>query len=652
MPDPSDAPPPSALKRTELLERIASADLSELMSIWNGRDSAAWARSPEIYRALAKEILGQGEPLFACDVVAEGLSVWPSDVRLRQLQGLALSRSGATERANAVLEHLRQEGQRDEETLGNLGRTYKDLATHGPTSDRETFLRRAAETYGEAYQRSGGYWTGINAATMNLLVGERDHACKIAHEVRKQCLKEVRDPSGDLYWEFAVLGEAALICQDWAEAERWYAQAAEQRKKRYGDLQSSRRNARLILDYWQQNAPAIERYLHVPPVMVFAGHMIDRPDRATPRFPPQIEKSVAARIKETAAKANPGFGFSSAACGSDILFLEAMLESDAEVSIVLPYEVGQFIADSVDIIPGSKWRQRFEDALNNAARVVTASTQRLELGGVSYEFCNQLLLGLASIRARQLETELIPLAVWNGQGGDGPGGAASVVQSWRSLGLDPLIIDLPLSAGGANAGGARLSRADQTVAAVYDRRNDRFTARIVAILFADAVGFSKLSEAEVPRFVEHFLGATARLSNNFRENVLAKNTWGDGVYFIFSDVEAAGNFALELADLVAHTNWREHGLHSGLNVRIALHAGPVYEFDDPITGNRTYSGTHVSRAARIEPITPPGQVYASESFAALADAHGVKIFTCDYVGQTPLAKGYGTLPTYHVRAKR
>jgi hypothetical protein len=26
-----------------------------------------------------------------------------------------------------------------------------------------------------------------------------------------------------------------------------------------------------------------------------------------------------------------------------------------------------------------------------------------------------------------------------------------------------------------------------------------------------------------------------------------------------------------------------------------------------------------------------------------------KFLTCDYVGQTPPAKGYGTLPTYHVQ---
>src|SRR4029079_11298823 len=85
----------------------------------------------------------------------------------------------------------------------------------------------------------------------------------------------------------------------------------------------------------------------------------------------------------------------------------------------------------------------FDNVVSKAARVVTASPERLEVGGVSYEFCNEILLGLATIRARQLETELVPLAVWNGETGDGPGGASSVVQAWRSLGLEPRIVDLP-----------------------------------------------------------------------------------------------------------------------------------------------------------------------------------------------------------------
>jgi hypothetical protein len=42
-------------------------------------------------------------------------------------------------------------------------------------------------------------------------------------------------------------------------------------------------------------------------------------------------------------------------------------------------------------------------------------------------------------------------------------------------------------------------------------------------------------------------------------------------------------------------------------------------------------------------------VYASGAFAALARADQVEAFRCAYVGQTPLAKGYGTYPTYVVR---
>lgn len=618
--------------------------LSDLMAAWRARDLEEWSHSPGNYRQLAKKLLGQGEPLLAYDVVNEALAQWPEDVRLLQLQGHALARSGAPKRANVILENLRSAGQTDEETLGLLGRTYKDLAScAGSTVDCEKSWRRAAETYAQAYENTGGYWSGINAATMNLLTGETDRASQLAGKVHEQCLKEIEKPSGDRYWALAALGEAALICRDFSEAGKWYERAAKEGAGRFGDLHSSRRNARLILQHWKQDPTKIDSYLAVPSVIVFAGHMIDRPDRATPRFPQELEPAVAQAIHDRIDILKPGFGFSSAACGSDILFLEAMLDAGAEISVVLPYDKEQFICDSVDFLPNSNWRTRFDRVMERATRCMVASTQRLEIGGVSYDFANQLLLGLATIHARRLETQLIPLAVWDGTSGDGPGGTASVVENWRALGYDPEVVDLP-SRSSADSEGVR-----EQGSAAPSRESDGFTSRIVAILFADAVGFSKLSEDEVPLFVQHFLGAIAQLSDRFRDKIIAKNTWGDGLYFVFSDVDLAGRFALELGELVRTTKWEEKGLRGALNLRIALHAGPVYEFDDPITGHRSYSGTHVSRAARIEPITPPGQVYASEAFAALA-ACCSNGFTCDYVGQTPLAKGYGTLPTYHVRA--
>jgi len=644
-----------AEKIDQLLKRAESADLSELMSIWRSRLPEEGSGSPALFRCLGERILAQGEPLLAYDVVTAGLATWPKDTRLRQLQGLALARSGATDRANAILEDLRREAQPAEETLGMLGRTYKDLAIAAATSDqRAQFLKRAAETYAEAYRTSGGYWSGINAATMSLLVGQTAQANELARKVREQCLKEVEGRTGDSYWELAALGEAALILRDLSQAGKWYGRAAKKGRNRFGDLQSSRRNARLILQHWKENPAWIDNYLRTPNVIVFAGHMIDRPDRVAPRFPPQFEPLVAKKIRQKLDELEPGFGFSSAACGSDILFLEAMLDRGAEVSIVLPYNEEEFIRDSVEIgAEAKKWRARFDTVLARAARVITASNHRLEIGGVSYEFANQLVLGLATIRCRQLESKLIPLAVWNQQPGDGPGGAASVVQNWRSLGHNPEVVDLP-RIGGASSQVSSLNpqlKNLHNIGAADTTSPQSFRSRIVAILFADAIGFSKLGEPEVPRFVQYFLGAIARLSEKFAGSILTRNTWGDGLYFVFSGVDPGGKFALELANLVATTKWEEKGLRAGLNLRIGLHAGPVYEFDDPITGTRSYSGTHVSRAARIEPITPAGQVYASEAFAALAAAQGAASFTCDYIGQTPMAKGYGTLPTYHVRPR-
>jgi hypothetical protein len=52
-----------------------------------------------------------------------------------------------------------------------------------------------------------------------------------------------------------------------------------------------------------------------------------------------------------------------------------------------------------------------------------------------FEYANLLLLGLARLRSRALDTELVGLAVWDHNPGDGPGGTAETLKSWRQRGL-------------------------------------------------------------------------------------------------------------------------------------------------------------------------------------------------------------------------
>lgn len=627
----------------------SSPGFADLLTIWRTRDPEKWSLVPEIYALLGEKVLEEGEPLLAYDIVAEGIKHAPRDVRLRQLQGLSLARSGATERARKIFEELRAEKNLDEETLGMLARTYKDGTALAETSqEARKFLQEAAATYAQAYKLNGGYWTGINAATTALLVGKKHEAEKLAAAVRFSCLRELKRPRNDKYWLLATLGEAALISRDWSQAIAWYTQAGSVGAKRFGDLQSSRRNARLLLQYWKADAEEIEQCLQIPGVIAFVGHMIDQPGRPATRFPPALERAVAAELRKRIESSGARLGFSSAACGSDILFLEAMLDAGGEIAVVLPYEREQFVRDSVEVVPKTRSRARFDRVLAKATRVVTASRDRLGLGGVSYDYANQLILGLATIRAHQLETDLNLLAVWDETSGDGPGGTASAVEDWRKTGTPVEIIN-PMRLLKQTGAADRVKNPPKGRAQHRTEHDTEFRPRIMSMLFADAVSFSRLTEQQVPIFVGKFLGAIGELVTQAGDEIVEKNTWGDGIYLVFANVAAAGQLALDLCDLVTSTDWEESGLPESLNLRIALHAGPVYEFTDPITEKRGYGGTHVSRTARIEPVTPAGQVYASEAFAALAAAQGVRGLACDYAGQTPMAKGYGTFPTYHVR---
>jgi len=383
--------------------------------------------------------------------------------------------------------------------------------------------------------------------------------------------------------------------------------------------------------------------------------MIDQPERHRPRFPQRLEKKVRQEIDARLEKLDAGIGYSSAACGSDILFLEAMFRRKAknhiESNIVLPFPQDQFQKASVDIIPDSDWGNRFKCVLERATRVIIASERRSTGNLVSYEYSNLLQDGLAILRAMMLDTEVVPLVVWDGRRGDGPGGTSSLVKHWRSHGLEPEVIDIvnlitqaaviqPIATPGKHGATTNGYMAKDPIG---------LSQKIRAMLFADVVGYSKLMEEQILSFVEHFMGAIGDLLAKSPNKPLMKNTWGDAVYFVFSTVKDAGNFALQLRDRICNFDWKEKGLPEDLNLRISVHAGPVYYCSDPVLKKRNYTGSHVNRAARIEPITPPGEVYASQEFAALAAAQRVSDFTCDYVGRIPLPKKSGIVPLYLVR---
>jgi tetratricopeptide (TPR) repeat protein len=592
------------------------------------------------FRARVGRANGEGECLTACDIADEGLRYYPGDARLLQGRALALARMGSHEEARRILREL-AEGSDDEETLGLLARTYKDLWLE---SSDPADLERAFQAYSDAYGRHRDrYWTGINAATLAAARGDREAAQRIGAEVWEVCLDRIASaPASERYWLAGTIAEAALVLGEYDEAERCYAEASRLAESDLGSLSSTLRNARIVL----RTAPAetaarIERAIGMPRVAVFSGHMPDAPDRPAPRFPAQSTAAVGEGLRELLARRQVRIGYASAAAGADILFLEALQDTGGRTHVVLPSARDQFFEESV-AGRGEGWPERFERVMARASEVIVASEERLSIGSIAYEYANQVLHGLAADRARQLGVSLARVAVWDGGPPERSAGTADAVGHWRAAGYDVDVID-------PRDGRVWMAAADAAAEVFHGARDADPATAIRAMIFADAYHFSKLGESQMPGFVDWFLGPVAEMMERTSPTPVFRNTWGDGLFFVFEKAADAGRFAIGLAECVGAIDRRAAGLPESMHLRVALHVGPVYPFRDRIIGKPNYIGSHVNRTARIEPVTPPGQVYGTYAFAALAALQAPGEFRCDYVGRIPLAKSFGEFPMYRVR---
>jgi class 3 adenylate cyclase len=284
-----------------------------------------------------------------------------------------------------------------------------------------------------------------------------------------------------------------------------------------------------------------------------------------------------------------------------------------------------------------------------ADEVFVASNERLILRSVGYEYANELLYGLASVQADRLDTDLVRMAVWDGRPGDGPGGTADMVARWRSAGQPVVVIPPVADRRTAATARPRPKSSRQELRRPSEAKVPGFASEIRAMIFADAYRFSKLSEDQMPSFIQNFMGLVAELLGCASPSPLYLNTWGDGLFFVFAKAADAGRFALKLTRRAGAIYRTAAGLPADMNLRIALHVGPVYRFKDPITGKKNYIGSHVNQTARIEPSTPPGQIYGSQAFVALAALEAPGEFHFEYVGRIPLAKNFGEFPMYHIQ---
>jgi class 3 adenylate cyclase len=607
------------------------------------------SRSPSDWLAEAKRHEREGDLLGAYDVARRGLAKYPGDFALKHRRVLCLASTNATSQAAELFANLGLD--LPESDIAGLppalrmdipalkARLLKDEALASTGETRRAKLREAAQLYESGFRREAAennpeaYYPAVNAATLRLLAGDRQPATQLAGDAIAWL--DAR-PERQGYWELVSAAEAHLILGRADKARGLTRLARDQIQGNadadYRALASTIRQLRLVVDA-EKLDPALLSALTPPRVLHYCGEMIAKPGMPG-RFPADQEQRVRQEIERRLEAANVGFGYGSLAAGADILFAEALLRRRASLDVVLPFDQQEFVETSVRP-SGSNWVRRFKDCVANATTVRHATRDNYLGDDPLFTYCSQLAMGLALLRARDLATEAVQIVVWDGQTQAGLAGTAVDVANWGRSGRPSTRID-PGSTGFGSAApreaGGRRTR---------------------AMLFGDIRGFSRLTDAQLPIFVKEILGRLAAVVDQYQErgDVLLANTWGDGLFLVFDDAGKAASCALELQEAMASIDLAAIGLPEHAALRIGGHLGPVYAARDPILKHDNYFGAHVSRAARIEPVTPEKCVYLTETLAAVLAIHNAAEFQCDYVGITRAAKGYGQMRMFLLRRR-
>ena len=421
----------------------------------------------------AGETLRKGEHFnFALEQLERGLAIDPQNLKGLQEQGICLQRLALLGRSGHSSDRARDHYRKvlelypqDQETWALLGRVDKDAwvvawRQAGKTPEQmrdeaayeDALLRAAIDSYVTSYRSNPGhYYSGINALTLIHLYRHltNDPRYDQAMNTMAGAVRFAAESNSDesqRFWSNATVGDLEVLVGAPDTIKAAYKEAIAKNDKDWFALNSCRTQLKLLRDlgFRPENVEAgiatFDRSLqklekpeeHWQPrrVFLFAGHMIDAPGRQPPRFPAEKESIAAQKIAEALDKLGAcpeDLALTQGACGGDLLFTEACQQRRVRIAWLQPFDEPEFIQRSV-VCSGEAWRDRYLAAkatLITEIRSVPEQLGTLPKGVDPFERCNLWLLYTALAYGID---KVWFICVWNGGGGDGPGGTAHMYQ--------------------------------------------------------------------------------------------------------------------------------------------------------------------------------------------------------------------------------
>lgn len=522
----------------------------------------------------------------------------PDNLRVKQLYALSLSKSGAPVAAEEFLQAVYREYPDDPETSGILGGIYKELFKK---SQDPRYALLARDTYLKNFSITKNYYTGINAAAMAVMAGHASKGKEIAQEIIT-----IINPDTQEFWERVTLAEAYLLTKNSKRATELYLEARKLIHTDWGRV-SSVNNQLWLLNHYLSVPGAVKNAYQAPGIAAFAGHMIDRHDRSYPRFPYYLEKQVKDALLAAIRTLNIKIGYTSIACGSDILFCESLIEMGGELNILLAFDKEEFKETSIRYA-GDGWEDRFNKLIENYP-VTYLTHEKYEGTDELFSFQSRMILGSALHRASLLQTKAHLLSVLSETDMTRkPGGTRDTLALWPNRGDH-----------WTNINPDQFNSAQQhpplpfIPTRQFEKTPHREIRYLIMVRQNDIEEVKTLAESFVSNMIEP-AGTVWNLAND--SFTIAFKVLRDAFAFI-----SAISAALKSKNLLQNT-------------RIVIHVGPVLikEGDsNPIHGDQLAIVDHLSSIA-VE-----GNLYATTSFVMSALLMPGN-YTFEYAGRVDIQK--------------
>jgi hypothetical protein len=180
-------------------------------------------------------------------------------------------------------------------------------------------------------------------------------------------------------------------------------------------------------------------------VLLFSGHMVDAPGRAKPRFPADKVPIAAREIQTLLDRLAVGpedLALTQGAAGGDLLFAQACVDRQVRVQLLLSLPEDEFIRQSVlPSADGESWRDAYlalKARLRDLPREMPDELDGVPANTNRFARCNLWLLQTALAWG---EHKVHLICLWDGQGGDAPGGTAHMVDEARRRGAQVTWLD-------------------------------------------------------------------------------------------------------------------------------------------------------------------------------------------------------------------